>query len=258
MNSDIEIINLTSENVGDYGFCGYKDVNKHIELRRKIDWFKEFYKKGLRIKVLVSKVGGYQGMIEYLPGEYAHRPVNAEDYMFIHCLFVGFNKEYKNKGLASYLIDECIKDARQLNKSGVAVVTRNGSFMAKKDIFIKKGFHLVETAQPDFELLVLKFNNISADPSFKDMATSLKKYSNGLTIIRAAQCPYSEKNVNQIIETAKNKYKITADLIDIKSEKDAQSSPCAFGTFCIIYNGNIITHSPISNTRFINIMDKIK
>ncbi|NOR47352.1 MAG: GNAT family N-acetyltransferase, partial [Methanosarcinaceae archaeon] len=35
-----------------------------------------------------------------------------------------------------------------------------------------------------------------------------------------------------------------------------QHSPCAFGIFCIIYNGEIISHHPISNTRFENIMKK--
>ncbi|NCA66571.1 MAG: GNAT family N-acetyltransferase [Clostridia bacterium] len=258
MNGDITIIDLTPENVALYGFCGYKDVNKHVELRRKIDWFKEFYKKGLRIKVVMSQKGGYQGMLEYLPGEFAHRPVDAQDYMFIHCIFVGFKNEYKGKGLASALIDECILDAKSSAKSGIAVVTRNGSFMAKKDIFIKFGFSVVDTAKPDFELLVLKFDESTPNPKFKDMDAALKKYSKGLTIIRAAQCPYSEKNVNQIIETAKSVYNITPELIDIIDEKQAQATPCAFGTFCIIYNGKILTSSPISNTRFINIMkDKL-
>jgi len=88
---DIEIMDLTPENIADYGVCGYKDVKKHIELRKKIDWFREYYPKGLRIKILLSKEGGYQGMLEYIPGRYAHRPVDAEGYMFIHCVFVGFS-----------------------------------------------------------------------------------------------------------------------------------------------------------------------
>jgi len=41
---------------------------------------------------------------------------------------------------------------------GVAVVTRKGSFMAKKDVFLKNGFVLADKAEPDFELLVIKFN----------------------------------------------------------------------------------------------------
>ena len=86
-------------------------------------------------------------MLEYIPGRYAHRPVDAEKYMFIHCVFVGFKKEFKGKGYASALIDACIKDARDTEMKGVAVVTRNGSFMVKKDIFLKKGFEVVDKAE---------------------------------------------------------------------------------------------------------------
>lgn len=49
---DIEIIDLNPENIADYGVCGYKDLKKHLELRRKIDWFKEYYPKGLRCFIL--------------------------------------------------------------------------------------------------------------------------------------------------------------------------------------------------------------
>ena len=254
---DIEIIDLNPENIADYGVCGYKDLKKHLELRRKIDWFKEYYPKGLRIKVLISREGGYQGMLEYIPGKYAHRPVDAEGYMFIHCIFVGFKNEFKGKGYASSLIEECIKDAKEANMQGVAVVTRNGSFMAKEDIFLKKGFVLVDEAKPDFELLVLKFNPGAADPKFKIMSVEMEKYAEGLTIIRSAQCPYSVKNVDAILKTAREKLKIKANLIDLESSDEAQHVPCAFGTFCIIYNGKVISHHPISNTRFENIMKKI-
>ena len=100
----IEIIDLTPQNIENYSVCGYKDAGKHVELKRKIDWFKEYYPKGLRIKALLSEAGGYQGMLEYIPGKYAHRPVEAEGYMFIHCLFVGFRNEFKEKGYATLLI----------------------------------------------------------------------------------------------------------------------------------------------------------
>jgi len=72
--SDIAIIDLVPENIADYGVCGYKDTKKHLQLRRKIEWFKEYYPRGLRIKALVSTIGGYQGMLEYIPGKYAHAP----------------------------------------------------------------------------------------------------------------------------------------------------------------------------------------
>lgn len=251
MVSDIQIIDLTPDTIADYGVCGYKDTGKHLELRRKIEWFTKYYSKGLRIKALISESDGYQGMLEYIPGEYAHRPVSADGYMFIHCIFVGFKKEFKGKGYASLLIEECISDAKRANLKGVAVVTRNGSFMAKKDIFLKNGFTLVDYAKPDFELLALKFSSGCEDPQFKEM--SLQEYSKGLTVLRSPQCPYSVKNVDAILLTAKN-MNLDTRLIELDDAESAQRSPCAFGTFCIINNGVILSHHPISNTRFENIM----
>ena len=255
--NDIEIINLTPENISNYGVCGYKDVNKHVELRKKIQWYKEYYPKGLRIKIVFSKKGGYQGMLEYIPGEYAHRPVEAEGYLFIHCIFVGFKNDYKGKGYASLLIDECIKEAKDKKMFGVAVVARKGPFMVKSNIFFKKGFQIVDSAEPDFNLLVYKFKNQFKNPTFKlNMNENLKKYDKSLTILRSPQCPYTEKNVKAIIESAK-KMKLKTNLIDLLDSDEVQENPCAFGSFCIIYNGAIISYHPISNSRFENIMRKL-
>ena len=252
---DAKIIDLTPENIADYGVCGYKDVKKQLELRRKIDWFKTYYPKGLRIKVVLADKGGYQGMLEYIPGKYAHRPVEVDGYMFIHCVFVGFKNEFKHKGYASALIQECINEAKDAGMKGVAVVTRKGSFMAKKDIFLKKGFKQVDKAEPDFELLVIKFDEQAENPKFKKL--DLTPYKEGLTIIRSPQCPYSVKNVEAIIKTAE-KLNLNPKLIDLTDAESAQKSPCAFGTFCIVYNGKILSHHPISNGRFENIMKTIK
>jgi len=255
--NDIQIIDLTPENIADYGVCGYKDVEKHVELRKKIEWFKEYYPKGLRTKIIFSKQGGYQGMLEYIPGKYAHRPVDADGYMFIHCIFVGFKNEFKGKGYASSLIEACIKETKEKKMLGVAVITRKGSFMVHNDIFLTKGFIVVDYADPDFNLLVKKFDKSEKDPKFKsNMIDNLKNYTKGLTVIRSAQCPYTEKNVNAIIESAKKKFKLKTSLIDLKDANAVQNIPCAFGSFCIIHDGEIISYHPISNTRFENIMKK--
>ncbi len=254
--NNIQIINLTPDNISDYGVCGYKDVQKHIELRNKIEWFKEYYPKGLRVKIIFSQKGGYQGMLEYIPGEYAHRPVVAEGYQFIHCVFVGFKNEFKGKGYASLLIDECIEEAKENKMTGVAVITRKGSFMAGNAIFLKKGFQISDSAKPDFDLLVLKFDKNREDPKFKkDMNEALKRYGEGLTIIRSVQCPYTEKNVNAILDAAAQ-LNLKTNLVDLKDVAEVQNTPCPFGSFCLIYNEKIISHHPISNTRFMNIMKK--
>ncbi|MBP7460629.1 MAG: YoaP domain-containing protein [Candidatus Delongbacteria bacterium] len=251
----IRIIELTPDTIADYGVCGYKDIGKHLELRRKVDWFAKYYPLGLRIKALITQEGGYQGMMEYIPGEYAHRPVYAREYMFIHCIFVGFKKEFKGKGYASAMIDQCIDESKQAGLKGVAVVTRKGSFMADHTIFLKKGFGIVDRSKPDFELLALKLDESTESPSFMKM--SMDKYSKGLFVLRSPQCPYSVKNVDAIIKTAKA-MKLDPVLVELDSHDTAQQSPCAFGTFCIIHDGVVLSHHPISNTRFENIIKSKK
>jgi hypothetical protein len=241
----------------EYGVCGYKNI-KREGYPEKISWIEKYYPKGLRIKSILSEKDGIQGMIEYIPGEYCWRPVEASGYIFIHCLFVGFKNAYKQKGYANLLINDCIKEAKEQNKNGAAIVTRKRSFMVGNEIFLKKGFEIVDKAPPDFDLLVIKFKENVVPPKFKnDWNKKLTKYKNGLTIIRADQCPYTKKNVNEIVETSKKIFGITPAIIENKNHYEAQNSPCAFGSFCLIYNGEIISYHPISSTRFSNIMNSL-
>ena len=253
-SDQMEIVTLTPENIMEYGFCGYKDANKHKEMLRKADWYKKYYSRGLRINVLMSQKDGSQGMIEYIPGEYAHRPVVAENYMFIHCLFVGYKKEFKEQGYGSRLIESCRKEAEKLGKDGVAVVSRKGSFMAKREIFVKNGFSIMGQKKPDFELLGIKFKATQNTPRFIEETSD--KYGNGLFILRSPQCPYTEKNVQAMVETAEE-LGLNPKVVDLSGHEAAQANPSPFGTFALIYNGEVLSHHPISNTRFQNIMKKV-
>lgn len=253
---DISIINTTIKNISKYGVCGYKNSKKE-GFPEKLAWLKTQFEQGLIIKTLWSENDGTQGMIEYIPGKYCWRPVEATNYMFIHCIFVGFKKIYQKKGYASLLLKECENDAKKQKLDGLAVVTRKGSFMAGKELFIKKGFEIIDSAKPDFQLLVKKNNKHCPVPKFIDNKRELEKYSKGLTIIRASQCPYTVKNVREICTVAEKEYKLKVKVIHLKNHNEAQASPCPFGTFCMIYNGKVVAYHPISKARFVNIMKKI-
>jgi hypothetical protein len=178
--------------------------------------------------------------------------------MFIHCLFVGFKKVYKGKGLAGLLLAECRRDAREAGFMGIAAVTRKGSFMAGKEFFLKHGFEVADSAPPDFELVVKRFGADTGSISFpKDWDERAAAYGEGLTIIRSDQCPYSVKNVQAIITTAEEEYGIKARLVELEKPSDLRQSPSPFGTFALIYDGKVIAYHPISNRRFANIMNKI-
>jgi len=257
MMEKVKIIDTNMDNILEYGVCGYKSM-KREGYPEKIAWLKERFSEGMRIKTLHSKEDGTQGMIEYIPGQYCWRPVEAAGYMFIHCIFVGFKRTYKGKGFGSLLLTECLRSARKESMYGVAVVTRKGPFMAGKELFVGNGFEVTDTAPPDFDLLAVKFTKNAPKPRFKgDWENKLSQYGKGLTIIRADQCPYTVKNVREIREAVKKAYGIQANVINLKNCREAQRSPCAFGTFCIIYDGKAIAYHPVSKTRFINIMNSI-
>ncbi len=252
----VGIFDTNLDNILDYGICGYKNL-KHEGLRRKIEWLKDRFPEGMKVKTLYSDEDGTQGMIEYIPGEYSWRPVEASGYMFIHCIFVGFKRDYKGKGYGSWLVDECLKDAAKGNMSGVAVVAREGPFMAGKELFVKNGFEVVDKAPSDFELLVRRFNQKAPVPKFRgDWQKRLSQYSEGLTIFQSDQCPYLAKCVPEISETAEKVYGIKPKIVDLRSCRDAQNSPCPFGVFGIIYQGKIIAEHMISSKKFANIMRK--
>ena len=251
-----EIRDMTADNIFEYGFCGSKS-KKHEGCQRKAEWYKKRLAEGMRYKVLHSEEKGTIGMIEYIPGEFAWRAIEAPDYMVIHCL-CNFSKNERGKGFASQMIDACLEDAKREKMNGFAVVTRNGAWMVSKDVFIKKGFEIVDRADPDFELLVKKFVEDASSPIFRDnMEYVSKHYSKGLTILWSDQCPYIAKSIKEIKETIAQRYGIKAQIIEMNSHEQAQKAPSPYAIFSLIYDGKLLAFHPISNTRFKNIMDKV-
>ncbi|KPK83772.1 MAG: hypothetical protein AMS27_11895 [Bacteroides sp. SM23_62_1] len=250
----ITIINTDTSNIHHFGMCGYKNL-KQEGYRRKVEWIKQRYTEGLRYIILFAEQAGAVGTIEYIPGEYAWRPVYAEGYMFIHCIFI-IPRKFKGIGLGTKLLETCIEDARKNNMKGVAAVTRKSTWMVGKELFIKNNFKSADKYPPDFELMVLKFDKNAPDPGFRIFPEEkMKKYDQGLWIFTSDQCPYAEKATREIHATAKEVYQIKTNIIDLNTYKEAQDCPGAFGTFCIVHNGKVITDHPISNTRFENIMN---
>jgi GNAT superfamily N-acetyltransferase len=254
--SDMRIVDMNAENIFDYGFCGIKNT-RHEGFRKKADWLKKRFTEGMRYKVLYSEEKGAVGLIEYIPGEYAWRGIEAQGYTVIHCLCI-FHKLARGKGVATQMIEECIKDAKKEKKHGVAVVTRKGAWMIGKDLFMKNGFEVVDRAEPDFELLVKKFKKDAPSPKFKgNWDKTLAKYKKGLTILWSDQCPSIAKSIQEIRKIIKERYKIKANIVEITDHEQAQNAPSPYAIFSLIYDGELLAFHPISSKRFMNIMDKV-
>lgn len=252
----VEIIDTNADNIHEFGMCGYKNT-KHEGLKRKLDWIKQNYSKGMKYKILYSQEHGAVGGIEYIPGQYSWRPVNAAGYYFIHCIYI-MSRKYKDKGYGQQMLEACLEDAKNDNMKGAAVVARKGTWMADTDLFIKSGFQVADKAPPDFELLVKKFDTNTPSPTFKgEWDKKLTRYGKGLTIVTSDQCPYTTKAVNEICETAETLFGITPVVKELTDSRDAQDTPCAFGTFFMVYDGKVVAEHPVSKGRFKNIMNKI-
>jgi len=252
--STLEVIDTNEENIYNYKLCFYKNI-KQEGYRQKAEWLKQRFSEGLKYKLLCSTDEGVIAAIEYIPGEYTWRAVEASGYMMIHCIFNEY-KKYRGQGYGTLLVEESVKDANKSSMHGVAVVTRKGSWMAGKELFLKNGFMVIDTAPPDFELLVKQFDSLPPPKFSGDWEKRLSQYSSGLTITRSEQCPYITKSVREITETAVKKYGVTPNIVELKNCKDAQNAPSAFAVFGIVYDGKLVADHPISNTRFMNIMDK--
>ena len=249
---DYEIVDTNADNIGACSLCGNK-AGKNEGHRRKSDWLKKRYAEGLRFKVLRSREFGDIGVIEYTPGSHAWRPVEAEGYLVIHCLTV--NGKHKGKGRGAVLLGDCLRDARKSKCRGVAVVTSSDSFMAGSGLFIKAGFVSVES-NPPYELLVKKFKATAPDPRFiVGRERVLKRYTKGLTILAADQCPYVAKSVERISQAARA-LGLKPKVVRIRSAKASRELPTPYGVFSIIYDGRLIVERPVSATRFTNIMLK--
>ena len=256
MSEQIEMKEITPDNLKEMPCCGIKNI-EHKGHVNKSGWLKTHFQKGLGSRVMFTGKNQQFGFIEYIPGQYAWRGVEAKDYMFIHCLWTHL-KQYRGKGYGKKLIDACIQDARSQNMQGVAVAARKRPWMARSEIFLKNGFVSVDTAPPDYELLVKKFMNSAPNPRFKkNLEKNMQKYAEGLTIIRSAQCPHIMKFADEIADFARENYKIEPRVIELKSYRDAQNAPTPYAVFAIIYNGQLLTDHQISQTRFRNIMNKI-
>lgn len=233
--------------------CGIKCATHPGRMEKK-QWFEANLKLGLRAKQILDPDSKPVGYIEYVPGEFAWRAVDARGYMFIHCVWMHSRKNQR-KGWGSLMIQDCIEDARRSGMNGVAVVSRLQPWLADRRLFLANGFEPVDAAPPDYELLVRKFAPDPPPPAFKkDLNDKLARYGRGLTIIRCSQCPYVAKFASEIGQTAAEEYGITSKIVNLQSCHDAQEAPTPYGVFALIYDGRLLADHQISRTRFRNIM----
>jgi ribosomal protein S18 acetylase RimI-like enzyme len=225
----MKLLNIDNKNIDQEHICcaiGNDEANTRRAEGKKT-WMKQRFKDGLVFKRFDAR-GKF--FIEYLPIENVWKPIKGRNYLAINCLWV--SGQYKNKGLAKKLLNECIQDAKKQKKDGVCYVASNKKmpFLTDKKFFEHFGFKVVDQAQPYFELLAYKINKNSPNPQF---APSVKKgkisTKKDFSFIYSDQCPYMEEYVS-IMANVLIKKKISHELIKLTNKTEAQKLGSPFGT----------------------------
>jgi hypothetical protein len=229
---------------------------KHPFYPKKIEWLKEQFRFGLKIKLLYLEnekrprrggAGQPVGFIETVPGEFCWRPVRAKGYMFIHCLWTT-GKQHQHQGLGALLIREA--EAAAKGMLGVCALTSDKSFMVRKDIFIKLGYRVA--AESGSEQLLVKQFKAGPLPSFNEQREGLGKHRE-LAIVYSRQCPWVARFVKEV-EPILEKLALAPRIVELKTPAQAQSAPAVYGVFNLLYHGRILADRYISTTRFLNIL----
>lgn len=232
----VKIVDVNTDNVEKTGFFCFMSKRKTEGFQRKLNWLKARFAEGMRIKMLELPERGF---IEFIPGEYAWRAVNASGFMFIHCLWVVGKS--KGKGYAGILLNECIHEAKQAKMKGVAMVTSEKVWLIGKKLLIKHDFESVEQVGP-FNLMVLKFDNSPAPTFTGNFEQKASRYGEGLMVISSAQCPYIPDATSLIFNFAKDR-KIPVQAIELTSCQDVRDrAPSPYGVFNIVYNGQLLAY----------------
>ncbi len=248
-----QIIQVDEKNLTDYPqvICFINPNNKYF--RMKIDWLKKRFSEGLTLKVIKpDQAGKVAGYIEYVPGEFAWRAVDASGYMFIHCLWVYPNNN-KKKGLGSALLEEVEADARMAKMKGVAAISSDGSFMANRDLFVKNGYAVKEEKEK-CQLMVKNFSKDQAVLGFTSTADARSNLK-GWHMIYSSQCPW----VARFVEEAKpiiKKHQLDMSIRELSTAREAQQAPSVYSVFNLIKDGKLLADRYISTTRFENILKK--
>jgi L-amino acid N-acyltransferase YncA len=240
MDDSVQVVAVDGTNVEEYGFFCYKSKPKSPGYRKKLDWLRQRFAEGLRIKILYEGKRSV-GFIEYIPGEYTWRVVEAPNYLVVHCLWVVGRA--KQKGYGSRLLDECVEDARQQGKNGVVMVSSTGNWLANEKVFLRNGFEDVGSAPPSFGLLVKRVKT-GPEPIFpQDWEQRLGQYSSQATIVYADQCPYMPDAVQHAVDEFAARG-IEAKRVKLESSAEVRAkSPTAYGVFAIVCDGRLLTYN---------------
>ena len=243
----MEYIRITKDNIDNEHICcamsGKQSVAKKEWLKQRFDEGLVFYRSEERGKCF----------IEYIPAENAWIPIEANNYLYINCLWV--SGSMKGHGYSNDLLEECIRDAKSQDKSGICILCAEGrkrEFLADPKYLAHKGFKVADVSDCGINLMVLSLKENVEMPKFKKCAKHPSVSDKGFVLYYTDQCPFTYYWVPKVQEVAKE-HNISLKVIHITDKEKAREVPAPVTTYALFLDGKFVTQSIQSDKKFLKL-----
>lgn len=247
----MEFIRVTRENLEQEHICCAISSNKDCQVSSKKSWLAGRLDEGL-----VFLKGNVRGkcFIEYIPIENAWVPVEGEGLMWIDCLWV--SGQLAGHGYSSQLLDECIRDSRERERRGIAILSadKKRGFLSDPKFLQHKGFQAADEAG-FFRLYWLPLSEDGAPPRFRDCVR--QPGPEELTLYYTQQCPFTAKYV-PLVEKLAEARGTPLRVVRLETKEQAQSAPSPFTTYSLFWRGRLLTHEILSEKKFEKVWEAIE
>ncbi len=247
-------IELTPGNVTMEHICCAMADKKSVEgVQAKKEWLTARMAEGLKFVKLDARGKVF---IEYLPAESAWVPIEADGYMYINCHWV--SGSFKGKGYGVKLLEICEKEARGMN--GVVLMTgkKKKIYMPDKAFYLKQGYEICDTCDPDFELLVKRFNKEAALPRFRDTARQgMGEGVKGIDLFYTAQCPFTVPYI-RFLQPVISASDIPVRVHHITTQAEARNHVCPVTTYSIFVDGKYYSNEILTPAKLEKLLVEMK
>ena len=243
----MEYIRVTKENIEKEHICCAIANNNDVQVSSKKAWLSERFDEGL---VFLKSEERGKCFIEYIPAENAWVPIEADGYMYIDCLWV--SGSFKGHGYSTDLLNACIKDSREKNRSGICILSssKKKPFLSDPKFLEHKGVKVCDESDNGIQLWYLPFGDDAETPKFKECAKHPHTDEMGYVLYYTNQCPFNAKYVPVLEKTAKDNG-IRFKAIKLDTKQKAQNAPTPVTNYAFFQDGKYVTNEQMNDKRFL-------
>jgi hypothetical protein len=231
------LIKLNAETIekGTLPCVDLKNPNSSELFTYNRDWLLDRFEEGM---VIIKLDTPKDAFIEFVPAEFAWKPIYAPGYTLINHVYVA--EDGPEQWLKSELLQTAETNCSKTN--GMVIMLENEVFNKDRDFFIQRGY-LEHAHIPGFTMLVKRFKTEIPAPAFSIPISETKSSRNlhGIKISYADQSAF----VNYYIHEMKVIFEdmgFNVELHRVQTPEQARGSGSPYGTFGVFMDGHFLTH----------------